>query len=144
VKSADYQKWAITKNRTDYVGAVQRQEAGLNDALHAAFGIAGEAGEIVDAIKKPWLYGKPVDVENVKEELGDLCWYMNLLLCATGLTWDDVMQHNHDKLEKRYPSGFSEKAAQDRADKVIPLSPEESRRLEEAKSRLNNNPKSEQ
>jgi hypothetical protein len=43
---------------------------------HHATGISGEAGELLDAIKKVMIYNKPLDRENVIEELGDLEWYM--------------------------------------------------------------------
>lgn len=122
MKNDDYQKWAITKDRTQ----AQYDELGsrLNDStdqlriLHGAMGISGEAGELMDAVKKHILYNKPLDVVNVKEELGDLAWYMSLVLDQIGSSWSEVMQMNHDKLEKRFPGGFTEKLAQQRLDKV--------------------------
>jgi hypothetical protein len=44
--------------------------------MHATFGISGEAGELLDAVKKHIIYGKPLDRENVVEELGDLEFYL--------------------------------------------------------------------
>lgn len=87
--------------------------------MHMALGVAGEAGELVDAIKKRTIYEKPLDVENVKEELGDLLFYMQGIVNAVGLNWDDIVAHNRDKLLKRYPSGsYSNSQAQARADKA--------------------------
>lgn len=40
--------------------------------LHMAIGISGEAGELLDAIKKATIYRKPLDIANVREECGDL------------------------------------------------------------------------
>lgn len=37
-----------------------------------ATGVSGEAGELLDAVKKSVVYKKPLDRENVVEELGDL------------------------------------------------------------------------
>src|SRR5437764_1204166 len=51
-----------------------------SDLLHAILGISGEAGELVDAFKKELIYGKTLDIENLKEEAGDILWYMALLL----------------------------------------------------------------
>lgn len=118
----EYLRWAITKDRTppQYRELTDRLAANpkLLQSLHASIGIAGEAGELIDAIKKSAMYGKPLDVQNVKEELGDICWYMALMLESIGSNFSEVMQMNHDKLEKRYPSGFTEAAAQARADKA--------------------------
>jgi NTP pyrophosphatase (non-canonical NTP hydrolase) len=86
--------------------------------VHAAMGIAGEAGEVVDAVKKTWIYGKELDRENVLEECGDLLFYISALLAETGFTIEDAMAHNMEKLAKRYPIGYTDKAAIERADKV--------------------------
>lgn len=86
--------------------------------VHMVLGIAGEAGELVDAIKKYTIYSKPLDTANVIEELGDLEWYMQGLRKALGLSRTTVLQYNIDKLNKRYPQKYTDQAAQDRADKV--------------------------
>ena len=87
-------------------------------ALHMAIGISGESGELLDAVKKWVIYGKPLDVENVIEELGDLEFYMEGLRAELGLTREAVIQANIAKLNKRYASGkYSNQQAQDRADK---------------------------
>lgn len=43
--------------------------------MHAFVGIAGESGELLDAVKKQWIYNRPLDRVNVLEELGDLTFY---------------------------------------------------------------------
>lgn len=87
--------------------------------LHMAIGISGESGELLDCIKKHTIYQKPLDVENVKEELGDLLFYMSNLMQSVGLTFEEILQHNIDKLSVRYSSGsYSNEQAQERADKV--------------------------
>lgn len=91
---------------------------GIERSLHAAVGIAGESGEILDAIKKTWIYNKPLDRENVLEECGDLLFYLQALLAHNGFTMQDARDHNIAKLAKRYPEGYTDKAAQERADKV--------------------------
>ena len=42
---------------------------------HMALGMAGEMGEIIDAIKKAEIYGKELDRVNLAEEVGDVFWY---------------------------------------------------------------------
>lgn len=88
--------------------------------LHAAVGISGEAGELLDQIKKYVIYNKPLDLENVIEELGDLEFYMEDLRQRVGLTRKMCLDRNEAKLKKRYPEGFTDSAARFRADKIKP------------------------
>jgi len=86
--------------------------------IHMAIGIAGEAGELLDAIKKQAIYNKPVDRENVVEELGDLEFYMEGLRQRLGITREETLVANIAKLGKRYEGlKYSDQAAQVRADK---------------------------
>lgn len=116
----DYQKWSLTKDRsTESYGELHERLNKVSlQRLHAVLGLAGEVGELVDAVKKSVLYDKTLDVTNVKEECGDILWYMALMLDTVGSNFKEVMQMNHDKLEKRYPSGYSNKDAVERKDKV--------------------------
>lgn len=86
--------------------------------MHAGVGVAGEAGELLDAIKKHWVYNKPLDAANVLEELGDMFFYAQWILNAFGWTWADVRMANRMKLAKRYPDGvYTDAHAQARLDK---------------------------
>jgi len=86
--------------------------------LHMAVGIAGEAGELLDAIKKGAIYGKDLDYPNIIEELGDLEFYMEGLRRGLGITRDQVIKANVRKLSARYPDKtYTNKAAINRADK---------------------------
>lgn len=89
-----------------------------NDLMHAAAGVAGEAGEIIDAVKKYWCYNKPLDRENMKEELGDIRFYIQMFYNLLGFTEEEIIESNMEKLKKRYPQGYTDAAAQARADKV--------------------------
>lgn len=73
------------------------------DLAHMAMGISGEAGEVVDIIKKVIAYDKPLDRAHLIEELGDTLFYMNGLIAMIGSDWDEVMACNIAKLEARYP-----------------------------------------
>ena len=70
---------------------------------HMAMGIAGEAGEIVDIVKKSVAYGKPLEVWHLQEEIGDVMFYLNGLLALLDTTWEEVFDLNIKKLEARYP-----------------------------------------
>lgn len=87
-------------------------------ALHMAVGVSGEAGELLDAVKKAAIYCKPVDITNVIEELGDLEFYMEGIRQGLGITREQTLEANIDKLSVRY-SGlkYSNEAAINRADK---------------------------
>ena len=115
-KQFDEMTLALAKDGQDIINDLTPEKA---DLLHMAVGVSGEAGELLDAIKKHVIYQKPLDVENVKEELGDLLFYMSNLMQSVGLSFEEVLQHNVDKLSVRYSSGsYSNKQAQERADKV--------------------------
>ena len=86
--------------------------------LHAILGISGESGELVDGFKKHLIYNKPVDVENLKEEAGDILWYMALLFREINVDFADIMGQNIAKLQKRYPDKYTDEAAIARADKI--------------------------
>lgn len=97
------------------------QELTPSDAhqLHMAIGICGEAGELMDAIKKAAVYRKPIDRINVIEELGDLEFYMEGLRQGLGITREETIDANIAKLSKRYAAGsYTDQAAQQRADKT--------------------------
>lgn len=89
------------------------------DLWHGATGVAGEAGELLDAVKKHVVYKKPLDRENVVEELADLRFYMAALMNRLGITEVELTETINSKLGKRYASGsYSNDQAQARADKI--------------------------
>lgn len=107
---------ALAKDGADIKRELTPEQANL---LHVGVGVSTEANELLDAIKKHTIYQKPLDVENVKEELGDLLFYMSNLMQSVGLSFEEVLQHNVDKLSVRYSSGkYSNAQAQERADKA--------------------------
>lgn len=94
-----------------------KNHTGAEGCAHAALGIAGEAGEIVDAVKKHWTYNKPLDRAYLIEEIGDLMFYVQALCNLQGITLQAVVEANVEKLTRRYPQGYSDAAALARADK---------------------------
>ena len=88
------------------------------DSLHMAVGVCGEAGELLDAIKKFAIYQKPLDRDNVIEELGDIEFYLEGLRQSLGISRNRTILSNIDKLNQRYSHGtYSNNQAQERADK---------------------------
>lgn len=82
--------------------------------LHAVIGLQTEVGELADAFKRHVFYGKPLDETNVKEELGDLLWYIAILTDWYGMDLAEVMERNIAKLRARYPEKFTEGHAVER------------------------------
>ena len=68
-------------------------------------GISGEAGEVIEKWKKIVAYkeGKisDEDRQELKKELGDVVWYIAVFADSLGLSLDEVMQLNLDKLASR-------------------------------------------
>jgi len=99
---------------------LQLFKAGPRDMMmmHAAIGVAGEAGELIDAFKKHVFNSKELDRDNVIEELGDLRFYMEALCNLLDISDQDVLQANANKLAVRYKNlTYSDAAALARADK---------------------------
>ena len=83
---------------------------------NCAMGLAGEAGECADIIKKHLFHGHELDKEHLAKELGDLSWYLAVCAHIIGYDLETVLQMNVDKLRKRYPGGFSEEKSINRKD----------------------------
>ena len=107
----------LAKPGADVLGDMSAEKAAL---LHAAVGVAGEAGELLDAIKKHAIYGKPLDLDNVVEELGDIEFYMNEIRRHTLIKREYTLSMNIEKLRSRYGSGkYSNSQALAREDKSL-------------------------
>lgn len=103
---SEYQKLA---ERTAGAG-----REGERRQIVAALGLAGEAGEFANMIKKKIAHGHPISPEKLAEELGDVLWYVAEAATACGLNLKDIGQMNVDKLRARYPDGFSEERSVNR------------------------------
>lgn len=79
--------------------------------LHASIGLVTESGELIDALKKTIFYGKELDIVNVKEEAGDLLWYLAILFDAIGTDFETEMERVINKLKARFPDKFTEDKA---------------------------------
>ena len=93
----------------EYVAEVLRTCAASGSderAVLGAMGLAGEAGEVVDLLKKWRFQGHAVAMNTLQDELGDVLWYLVLLCDTFGFTLTDVMERNVAKMRRRYPDGF--------------------------------------
>lgn len=83
--------------------------------LHGAMGMVTEAGEFMDAIKKVVFYGKEPDILNMKEEIGDMIWYLELLMDTLDTDYETEKARVIRKLRVRYPDKFTEFDADNRS-----------------------------
>jgi NTP pyrophosphatase (non-canonical NTP hydrolase) len=90
----------------------------IMDDLHMVLGMQTEVAEIADVYKKAIAYGKVLDLVNIKEELGDVMWYIANLCNMHGWDLRDILATNIAKLEARYPEKFTEENALNRNLKV--------------------------
>ena len=105
----------------DRIGELDREGANIERLLTAGVGINAEGGEFLEIIKKMVFQGKAWNADNREHliiELGDLLWYVAQATMALGVSFDEVIERNVKKLEKRYPEGafdiyFSENRAAD-------------------------------
>ncbi len=106
----------LAKPGTDILASLTPEKC---DLWHMATGVSGEAGELSDAVKRAAIYNKELDRENVIEELGDLEFYMEGIRQNLGITREETLDHNIEKLGKRYEGmKYSDQSAQQRADKI--------------------------
>jgi NTP pyrophosphatase (non-canonical NTP hydrolase) len=106
---------ALAKPGQKLVEEMTPLKAHLN---HMCMGMCGEVGEAIDCVKKFTIYNKEIDFVNLKEELGDLLFYIFGILNATDITIYDCMESNQWKLAERYKNKtYSDQAAIERADK---------------------------
>lgn len=85
-----------------------------DDITHMLQGMSTEVGELTDPFKKKLAYKKEVDYQNVKEEIGDLLWYISNLCNILDFDMGELADANIKKLMKRYPDKFTEEKALNR------------------------------
>lgn len=74
--------------------------------VNAALGVAGEAGEFADLIKKIRFHGVPQDDDKIVKELGDVLYYVTVSAAIHGYSLEEIADKNNKKLAARYPEGF--------------------------------------
>lgn len=104
---------------TEYQAAAMRtasDEAKANLVLNGVMGLNGEAGECIDIVKKHMFQGHALDKEKLLDEVSDVLWYSAILCEGLGVTLDDAMAHNVEKLRSRFPDGFSKERSLNRGE----------------------------
>ena len=78
----DYVSLAVRTENKDFEGIKGRLTNDVIRLLHGVIGIGTEVGEIFDS----------KDSSNLKEELGDACWYIALCCDSMGIRLEDLEQ----------------------------------------------------
>lgn len=86
----------------------------LERFANLGMGLAGEAGEVCDYLKKVVFHGHELDKEKLSDELGDVLWYLANLAESINTPLSEIAKKNIEKLEKRYPNGFEQSRSQNR------------------------------
>lgn len=96
----------LAKHLVEVVGPTwnyaKRLENFKDHAMNAASGLAAEAAEVLDEHKKLFYHTEADRRENIKLELGDVCYYLAKVLSLHGLTLEEVLEANKAKLFKRH------------------------------------------
>lgn len=79
--------------------------------IYPALGLGSEAGEVMGKVKK-WVRGDDGDggmskerLDALKDELGDILWYIAVLAHDLGFELSDIAQSNTAKLQSRKERG---------------------------------------
>lgn len=114
---------AAERTEPDYAEVARRlKDPNIVRLLHAGIGMATEAGEYLDGLKKFIYYGKPLDRVNLREEIGDASWYQRIGASALKDTFLGTIIQNIRKLVIRFPEKFTQ-------DKALNRNLEEERKL---------------
>ena len=78
----------------------------MNNLEYPTLGLAGEAGEVANIVKKIQRdHGGVINDEiraKLKDELGDVLWYISACADDLGLTLSEIAAFNVGKLAKRH------------------------------------------
>ena len=78
----------------------------LSNLEYPTLGLAGEAGEVANIVKKIQRdFGGEITDEirsKLKDELGDVLWYISACADELGLTLEEIARFNIEKLAERH------------------------------------------
>lgn len=86
-------------------------DSNISDNIHMSLGLITESAEIADVFKKKLAYNKEIDWINIKEEVGDLMFYIANICNINGWDLRDILDTNIAKLKVRYPDKYTDDKA---------------------------------
>lgn len=116
----------VLKNRPDFEASTI--EAKLTNG---GLGVAGEAGEVADLIKKILFHVPAGSYPTIPEvmrqklihEIGDVHWYLEFLAATLGVSTQEILEANVAKLKARHPNGWTAQGQQEKKDEISETPP---------------------
>lgn len=101
----DFEEYQLAAQQS----AVYPGRGGFVGLAYVALGVAGEAGEVAEQVKKTWRNEDgevtPEREAAIAEELGDVLWYVSQVCTELKLNMQDVAEANLEKLRRRREAG---------------------------------------
>lgn len=100
----DFNTYQAEAQKTDRVSSNKPESESIVSMMVPLLGLAGETGELLSEYKKHLRDGEAhlLFKERIKEELGDLLWYLANVAGKFGLRLDDIAQANLVKTRDRW------------------------------------------
>lgn len=107
----EFVEFDIVDRFIDYEEFVN-EAADYQDAVYPVLGLAGEAGEFLELVKKAWReagdeWWKVIDLEKAESELGDILWYLTRIADVLDLDLEGIATANVKKIMHRRKYGKS-------------------------------------
>jgi len=103
---SDYYQFDLYQDKSEETAVYPMKGDNL---YYPALGLAGEAGEVCEKIKKIMRDKGGVlseeDSLELSKELGDVLWYLSALACEINVSLSSVAEENLDKLSSRQQRG---------------------------------------
>lgn len=87
-----------------WLGADDLPAQNLRDLFICSTGLPGETGEVCEKLKK-YVRDGTLDKDALCRELGDVLYYLTAISLVFGITLEEVVQGNMDKLVDRAKRG---------------------------------------
>lgn len=100
---------SLAKRTRNFTHSTLRKDKA--ELINWCFGLAGEVGEFINLVKKNIFHCHAVTREMYIDELGDILYYFIAILDTLDLDLEEIMKYNIDKLNERFPNGFSSEAS---------------------------------
>lgn len=104
----------LNEFQNDSARTMQDDQPDAAMCANYAMGLAGECGEVVNLLKKALYHHHTLDRDALIDELGDVLWYVCAIATHHDIPLEDIACANIQKLEERYPDGFTHDASRNR------------------------------
>jgi len=94
--------------------ALYEKRGQMEGLVYCVLGLAGEAGELANKVKKTFGRNEPLDKKALEKELGDILWYVSQAAFELGANLQGVGNKNLNKLWERKKKGVLTGSGDDR------------------------------